>query len=975
MKTTKNIVMCMILCISHAVNATQLIQGNVTPTLNNGCATNVTTTFNVSINTAAYDQATGTFWVGLSRGGGTYAVSSFQRTFDSGQTLCFQPHAASTTTGLNNRPIQTLTIVPSPTQRTSTTVGVIGSHTSGGPYIFLLTLHNDVTNSSTPLLYNSTSGQSGNAAGDIAGVTANESFIFAPVSDGTFGENESGIAVVAINQTTGELTQTAAVPGDTGIKAQQLDNKSPSIRINGDTSTRYPTIRNNPAIIWDQPLERLFIGTSLDSQLAQQTGDGLRSITVAQVTQSPALGTLPLFDFALGSIFNSTQNALVGVKLASDGQSLSLTTNKLGVLHANSGPSYLILAGGNGTAGNQIFALPLVDVGNRNAAIQGTLADKNIYNTTTRRFEVPVSNNAGLTFNTDQFAQVGGGPLPLDPTQSISNMQVIDNAVYVSLANGQTDTNETGLLFSQAQFDQTGQISSWTPWSKRAWPLLGFPDSPTNGQVSFFAVDATTGKIIAVDGDPQQTVRITQWKEGDTPCPSDDICQVNCSLAAAISRSLCDGAYSVLDLDQSTTGIGQSISHRYALFGGIDKVDFAMTSSSYATAAPFDVDPTTGLPYPQNVTQNFCCPPTFKETALPYGSGCVTTLEYSRRLESEGSTNYFFAGTPLGLFAFAHQDGTGFNVTELGPLNTGIIASGTWQAIPSVDTAVIDIKSSGNSLYVLTFATSCQTPFASTLLRFEYQDNLTDMFSPSNQLIIAQSGTTSTSGTLSNTLIFNAIDIIQTDDSGTQEQLVLATNNGLFQSQAAGGVQNATDEVQANWISLKSDTLFYGIGSVDNARIKTTNWPFSAQDDCGFGTFERSSIYQLSGTNNTDLFAFTPPFFDYLITCTQCAEPAFEKISYFWSDGARRFFIINPVNGTVNCLPLCDKKTCCCHFGHTSFLQVTPYNLCHWTVCNPLQTVLQDCVLRDISTFYWVRAIGMTGIILAGTPTGVVALQ
>ncbi len=963
----RNIVVSLLLCIGTA-DATQLIQGNVTPS---ECTTNVTTTFDVSINTATYDRATGTFWVGLASGGGEYAVSSFQRPLDASQTLCFKPHATSST--LSNKEIGTLSIAMNNSyQEGSQVVGT----TSDGLTVFLLGLQGDPVINDAIRTFTGISGQNGSLGGTVRSAISNNNFIFAPISEGTYGEHNSGIAVLSVNPSTGELIQNAAVPDDTGIKAQQLDNISPSVRIGGDDITRFPSMINDPSLTWDPILGRLFMGTSLTSNPAQLTGDGLRSITVGQVTQSPARGTLPLFDFAPSSVFDSTQNALIGTTLASDGEDVSLMANQLGVLHANSGPSYLVLAGGNGTAGNQIFALPLVDVGNPSSAIQGTLADKNIYNTTTRRFETPVTTNAGLTFNTDQFAQVGGGPLPISSTQSISNMMVIDNAVYVSLANSQSSNNETGLLFSQAQFNQNGQIASWTPWSKRAWPLLGFPDSPTNGQVSFFAVDAVTGKVIAVDGDPQQTVRITQWTLGDTPCPGGDICQVNCSLAAAISRSLCNGAYSVLDLDQSTVGIGESIPYRYALFGGIDKVDFALTSSSYATSAPYDFTTTdTASPYPQNVTQNFCCPPTFKETSLPYGSGCVTTLEYSRRTESQGLTNYFFAGTPKGLFAFAHQNGTGFNVTELGLLDTGIIADGTWQAIPLIDEAVIDIKSSGNSLYVLTFSTSCQTPFASTLFSFDYQDNLTDMFATSNQTIIAQSGNASTSGRLQDTLIFNAIDIIQTDSLGTQEQLVLATNNGLFQSQASTGIQDATNESEANWMMIKPNTLFYGIGAIDNARIKTTDWPFSAQDGCGRGTFERSSIYQLSGTNNTDPFTFTPPFFDYMITCTACAEPIFEKISYFWSDGARRFFIINPVNGTINCLPFCDKKECCCPFERTSFLQVTPYNLCEWTVCNPLQTVLQDCVLRNIPAFYWVRTIGMTGIILAGTPTGVVALQ
>jgi hypothetical protein len=76
------------------------------------------------------------------------------------------------------------------------------------------------------------------------------------------------------------------------------------------------------------------------------------------------------------------------------------------------------------------------------------------------------------------------------------------------------------------------------------------------------------------------------------------------------------------------------------------------------------------------------------------------------------------------------------------------------------------------------------------------------MFAAGNISTIAQSGSTSPTVVLQNTLIFTAIDIVQTTADGSQEQLVLATNNGIFQSQAVNGVQSVTTAAAAQWTSL-----------------------------------------------------------------------------------------------------------------------------------------------------------------------------
>lgn len=1018
----KRLLLAASLLLCNRALATQLIQGNVKPinTSATTCPTPAVTTFTQSVQAVTYDEANGIWYVGLADGGETYAVSSFQRTLGSDQIPKFKPRAVSTETDatLVSAPITFLAMATATGDSCSRVAGVDNGKTA---VVFILDITNKVHFSETLKLFNPTLNAPGGDADNIVGLDASRCFIFAAVTGAgnPFGDPDSGIAVVSIDQCTLALHQTAAVPGDMGIKAAQLDNNSTQLKI-GATAT--VAIQNNAAqLLWDDQLERLYAGVSLNITGATLGTDGGISVVVGTVGQCPEKGTLVFKSIADGSAFTAgnTTSIIGDIPDMPNTFPSNLTVNHLGMMHCSTGPSYLIVNGGNGTAGNQIFAIPLVDKCDADDPDQGLEADKTMFDVTTHRFRTKATTTAGLAQSTDPAAQVGNGPLPIQANQTISYMQVIGDAVYVSIKLPQSDIDETGVLYSQAQFDNEGKIKSWTPWTKRVWPICGFPNSPSNAQVSFFAVDAVTGKVMAIDGNPQQTARITEWTDG-LAC---DPCATNCSLAAVINKSLCEGCYSVLDLDQSTVGIGESIAYRYALFGGTGKVDFALISQSRAPSAPYDINAMTNIPYPQRVTIDYCCPDFFLETSL---AGCVNVLEYSRRATGT-NTNYFFAGTDNGLYVFAKPNGSGFDVTEFGLLSAAPFTTGTWHKIAAFSGPITDIKTSGNTLYVMTFATSCERPFYSEIKRIDFQTDINAMFAPGNITTIATSGPTPAPRALQSTLLFTQMEIIQTNNAATQEQLVLTTNNGIFQSKRTDGVQAATSESDASWTLLLNNTLFYGIGAVDNARLLSTVWPFSAQDACGYRTFERSSIHQLNGQNaDTPTFNFVPNFFNHIITCdscaceSQCDKPApfccpettptpcdgatttcgqncknecccvipeivnnpcsdlklFEKINYFWSDGGRRFFIITPANSKLACLPCCGKTSCnCCPQQNLRYLEVTPFNTCAWNVCDPIQTVLRDCVLRNQSAFYWVRPIGMTGIILAGTQTGVVALE
>jgi hypothetical protein len=434
------------------------------------------------------------------------------------------------------------------------------------------------------------------------------------------------------------------------------------------------------------------------------------------------------------------------------------------------------------------------------------------------------------------------------------------------------------------------------------------------------------------------------------------------------------GCYSVLDLDQATRGFtaptGELCTlNRFALFGGCGKVIFARTSYAY----------TSTLSSPQTIIEDFCPSCTtlnYLETQLPYPDTtvCINVLEYSRANDTNPNQCYFFAGTDNGLYVYALTDQNnersnprGFN---LNGLDLNALSLGQWVKVSAFPDPIIDIKTTGLSLYIVSRSVTNGT-MTSNVSRIAFQDRLENMFDESNIFLLAQSGT----DPFENALAFTGIQpaavtyTLGTPGSITAEQLLLATNDGLFGSNAivtpaANGIASADNQTDADWqrVPAKNRIWFEGIAGIDTP-IPSTVWPISAQDLCGLGTYENSWIYQISSNNNnvtTGPFwgKFAPSFFN-AITRT----PAFENvdpITYFWSDGARRFFIINRQQ---------DPET-------VNRLMSFPYNTTEWRVGAPGQSVLLfDPYVNATKRFFWIKQIGVTGILMAGTNAGVIALE
>ncbi len=810
----------------------------------------------------------------------------------------------------------------------------------------------------------------------IAGLGANAQYYFVATftNSSGFGSNGSGIAVVGYDSTTLLPEQLDAVPGDNGVKSVKVDGTIPQVNIQGTPAI----VPNRVALEWNDYLGRLYVGLQVSTAATGMgaTGDGVISIVAAQQISNQN-GELTLLNFLpnTAALNAGQQNNIMGVKQGANGAPLSISAGSLKSMKTSTGASYLIVWGGNGTittdpnvgrgtTGNNLYALPLVDLSNPDNASQGVLADKTQFNATTHQFQAPAMTNLALTTTADAFALVGAGPLPLQAFKPVSgigggnlnatsggpslpintlDIQVLGDTVYVAIGTESTDIDDCGIFSSQAMFDNTGKISRWTSWAKRSFPFNGFTNNPEYPDTTrFVAADPVTNQIYAVDNDLAQTVRLNYWDSGQFLSP----------LPTALNAALPNGCYSVLDLDQDTRGFNPVTAYRYALFGGVNTVVFAQVSQARSTPSSAQSS--------QAITTNYQNGSTFNNqtmlvTSLPMNMSAVRAIEYSRQLTANGDTNYFFAGGNGGLAVFADQFGNGFNVNTLNALNLPPFSTGSWKLASAISGAVIDVKTSGAVLYVMTLENPNQTPVYK-ILSIPFTPNTASMFIPSNISIIAQTGVAATASDLSATAVFYGMQVLSTNTAGTAEQLVLATNNGLFVSTAGAGVQSVTTQAAAGWTKQNpnsTSTLFSGIAGIDT-QLPTMAWPISIQDPTGQGIYNRSSVSQL-GAGSTNSFGYAPSSF--AVNSNSPAQATFPLMRYFWSDGGQTAAIVNNAQ---------SQKP-------SSSLVAIPGNLAASNISSA--ALITAPTVLATPQMYWLKRIGATGLLLAGTSTGVIALE
>lgn len=934
-----------------------------------GNATSGPQTFTSKITAKVFDRVNHQLYVGLALSGSTgtnYALSYFDPANGTKIPQAF-PWNSSQNTPYEFNKVAFLTMVGGEGERIPDIAIVPGTTTTipdfTGKRVHVITFNGNLL----PLTADIIDASGTLATNGIVALAASSRNIFTAVktSGGNFGTGNSGIALINYINNFSAIQQSSIT---------LLNNTTINLKIGATT----PTLTADQVTLhWNDRLQRLYIGLEVTS--GTNAGDGVRALIVGQVVGNG----LVFENIAPDEAFFAGKNNIVGgIK---DGSALKVGIKQIRSMHTSTGPNYLIVNGGVGAPGNTIFAFPLVNVGDPTNVTQGTVAKKDSFDVTTKQFTIQATANNNMPFidtiisssASDFFAVVGRGSLPMANEDMISDIVVVGDTVYVSLNTPNTfndPIHDTGIWFSQALFDQKGVITDWTAWSKRSFPYDGFPaqSATDRGRIALFDVDAVNGKLWAINGGDLTTdltrtmVATTSWDFGN-----DAGTETPTSLVGNINKALPDGCFSALDLDRATPDIGLFGQFgRYALFGGTNKVIFALVSIQQQTS--------------QEVITNFSDPAIFHVTQLPADAGCVTTLAYSQQVDPDNLNNlvnYFFAGTQQGLFAFADGAGAGFPTISLNFVNQPPISTGIWQKISNIAGSIIALKASDDTLkgnlYILTRQATAQG-FKSRLYSVPYKGTLATMFATTNIRLLAESGISATGSDLSGTLLFLGIENIYTRIS-RREQLVLATNAGVFTSHANEiapnlGIIDATDQASAQWQKKSTNTQSFCPGVFGpKSPGKTTTWPiFRSVDECSI--LNRSTLHQLSGVavdRENPSFAFNPvPF----TSDTPAKFGSLPTTTHMWSDGARRIFAVKGPDKT----------------GKDQLL-IFPYNLLEWGImgpdaflaANPLLSFpttsdafrVHDPAFNVINSIYWLQHIGTTGILMAGTDRGIIALE
>ena len=950
-----------------------------------------TVTLDQSVTTKVLDRATGNLYLGLSEAmdDTALAIIRFARYHGYG-TPSFQTVVPSSDDLINGDTIEYLALANSRGNKDSLIAAVTQDINGINLQTTVLAYSDNFTKDqkkgqSKELDDADTSTTEGivGLTGGIVRLETTNTYLFAAVKPSAsdndpaiFGDPDSGIAIIQATDDNDEILLTQKT-------TERVDETTEQLGIFDQPKITTNENEKQVSLYWDDKLQRLYIGiSSIRTDTTNTVTSGARSIIVAQVNEE---GTATFANIAPDTAFTPrAANEIVGAIQETDQNSLTIGALFIRVMHTSTGKSYLIINGGNAIKdngsttipGNTIFALPLVNSNDPTNITQGTLANWQLTSPTTP-FETAATTPSEIYSSNNPQTNVGNAPFRLLPENRISDIVVVGDSVYVSTQEDADNQNESGIWYSQALFDELGRIYRWTPWTKRAFPqaiakIEGEQKTEISG-ITFFDVDASNGKIWAIPTEDNTQVYSTAWiRAGDSSTEND--------LREILNKDFAYGCFSILDLDQSTKNLAQRSPARYTLFGGVNQVAFAKISASVQNNTPYNKNIETNIQYTQDVNAGtFNDPENYLLTALPTNAGCVKVLEYSRTY----STNYFFAGTQNGLYIFADRTGDAFTVDEtVSNLDEEPFFSRRWQEVPNIPGAIIDIKSDGEFLYVLTFETSKVKPIKNCLYKVPFtsnfkENNVNGMFNPNTIRKIAESAVQEINSDLSAAKIFFAIEIMTTySNNKFINEIVLATNNGIYRSNE---VSEAKNQANAQWKPVDEDdtSMYTGIFAIDNrptntfttdniitdtAYILSTVWPVQVADENSCLTFEKSNIRQLNGSDNAALPMFIPVHFNAISAGDIEIDKEFETlnpISSFWSDGARRFFIMQR---------MCDPK-----WANKIF--VIPYDIKEWCVESQDTMMLTDPALQQIKTFYWIRHIGASGILMAGTNTGVVTLE
>ena len=628
------------------------------------------------------------------------------------------------------------------------------------------------------------------------------SHVFAAVKPhgGEFGQTNSGIALLirGVLTTPQEGVPTtirvfSEVNVNTGAvldpKALPLDTTSPTLFINTPLAS---ILQNHAVMHWDSSLERLYVGLTVVT--GSGTTDGARSIAVVKFIKDGgiALETIaPDTAFTAGNI-----DSIIGVI----GAHQQLSVNALKTMWTSTALNYLIVVGGNGNpsaTNNSVFALPLVNAGDA----KGMIAKKDAQSTNVfREATVPrliartISEAAttpdDMTQSTDIAAQIGGGPLTAGP---IVDIIVRDDTVFAFI--GQTDPSvDPGIYSSQAIFDASGKITSWTAWQRAAG---------TTDNIFGAALNAFDGNFILASGSNRNTVNTIQrtvWSDGSETGLQPLTTILNTALPA--NNGGIQGLQTFLP---DAPGL-QDIALLAA--GGIGTIALAQTGLLNGNNT---IMPTAGPDFNNLVEfDNGTITTNVNAKTVIISGGALDTVGPITALEvaSDTSNGWLFVGGSDGLAVLTQPDGTGWNAaTQLSNNLTGLQAGTVFTMIGDYS-FVKKLIYDGDFLFVISHTTIDRINVTTS----NFGTNTLDVTTIAS---IGQNGVSVRGGFL--------------DGIFSQALGIIATTGGLLRIGDGKDVRTIVNESDADWTHVPiaenagAPTALYAVTQTNRAQDITKN--------------------------------------------------------------------------------------------------------------------------------------------------------
>jgi len=916
-----------------------------------------------SLGAFVLDRTTGDLYVGTSTANGTGSITKITAHNSDGSTPTTTAVAPVANTASTSKIIRLMAPSYHPTTNVARLAFVEGTTNRTKVSIQSTdgTVFGTVANALKDQLGNDTAADgilalvAGNASVTLNAATW--SYLFAATSDnGLWAGVDRGISQIAVTDQAALSLLTVATNGiaDDG-NAVIVSHIAAGGSILGQVLaiTNDVTVEEiTPALCWDDTLARLYVGNSVTG--AANVGDRCISVLVGYI--NPATGTYGRLTF-LPTVANTVAFNNVNTGIIYSGENVGTTTARnLAVMHTSTGHAYLIINGGNGTnatVGNLVYAIPLVK-GNATDTVNGTFAKNDL---TTANFSVQAVAAGDLCVNTLDEAKVGTRALPFT-ADTVTKMQVIGDTVYVSGEETNPDGDEGGIFYSTPEFNENGKIIRWSRWAKAAPNILGV--STADGEVRNFAVDPRNGKVWANDGVTATQISVSTW--GDQTGATELAGAVNAQLAT-------DGCTAMAVFDRTTVNWGAQVISRMAVFGGKEKVVFTVqtrTSNEDDPAGTYSIDETAITDYSAAIN--------FLATTLPSGAGYVTALGGTLHTTT-AKAFFFFAGTTEGLYAYANTAaGEGAELKSgvvelLTNLNAGFFANAnTWQAITSITGHIKKIKSSDAGTFILARDIGTDSTIVDTLYMLATNDTTVAGLITS-AVVVAQSGVSATSSDLTLATQILDFEIINGLTAGTGSQVILATNNGLYQSKTDNvlGIAAATSQATALWTPIgekagNADTrgqMYTGIFSKGKTNLTTSFQAICLKDNSSntrtyayrdLDQFSCSDDDNLATGNSVQLF---PNNFLSNSTTTFLRT---HRILDYWTDGARRFMLATPSDG-----------------AGTTGLYIWPYRVdaANWNITDPVAKISASALSGK--TLYCINQLP-DGHIAVGTNSGIVVL-